>query len=153
MARKTQADDTGTDFDWTAAEPVAATAPPRRSANRNPKQNPWLKWVEQTLTTGEALAQTYPIDKHNDALNLLQHAARVLNCGLKKGFKDNGNGTETVTFLAVAEKKNQHYTAEDVRTWATAQGYRDEHLRPRIHPDIRKAYRQAHGFATAPTDE
>jgi hypothetical protein len=152
MARKSSAA-ADENFDWTAAEPTPAAEAPRRTGGAATKPNPWLRWVDQSLQTGQPLDMTYPVEQHDAATNLIQRAAQTLKCGHKKSYRDNGDGTETVTFLATYERKTSNYTSADVRAWARAEGYEEQWLKPRIHQTVRNAYRIAHGYKIDERDD
>lgn len=145
MPRKTQTptDDSGFSFENLSVED--STLPER--VQRAEKPNPLQPAVQASLDEGKG-KKLPPIPHANvkEADNYLRRAAVKLGCGITIRPVNNGDGTVTVYFQALAEKRRRTYTVDDVRAWAIAQGWTEEQLYPRVPADISNQYREAHGL-------
>jgi hypothetical protein len=113
--------------------------------NREKKPNPLLDHVRKSLTEKVTLQVSNlptPEKVHEVAL-MLQRAARELKCGLSLREHDT-----YVVFKAKPETRKMKYTANDIRTWAVANGVStQDKMTPRIPAEVRDAFRKAHGYA------
>jgi hypothetical protein len=112
--------------------------------------------LRRTLDEGRALAfQTAGTEHAKQVQNWLKTAARTANggegVGLSMSTTDNPDGTVTVDFQGKLTKIARKYTNDEIRAWAREQGVENEHLVPRIHKDVREAFKRAHGY-TKQTD-
>lgn len=109
---------------------------------REPKPNPLEAAVLATLEQGALKVPVKDEAQAKQAILYVRRAALKHNLGHSVQHRDGA-----VHFKATREKRQRKYTDTDVREWASAEGYGEEHLHPRIHADIRQAFKVANGFA------
>lgn len=68
------------------------------------------------------------------------------HCSLSTSVTETADGTWTVDFLVKRGVRNRNYTVDDIRTWAENQGVDRSFYERKIDPQLRKAYRVAHGY-------
>lgn len=87
-------------------------------------------------------------------VNLLRRAQGEANRGevehehfsLSTSVTEQADGTWTVDFQAKHGTRNRSYNADAIREWAKEVGYDPEFYAKKVHADVRKAYRVAHGY-------
>ena len=113
--------------------------------DRPEKPNPLLPAFERSLNDGKTLEIPVTNAEHaKAAVNLLRRAAKTRDVGLSVRHYPELN---VVRFRAKAEKIKRAYTAEEIRTWARANGADESLLKPRIDKRVRVAFKDAHNGA------
>lgn len=108
--------------------------------------NPLRETVRLAAESGETFeVPVKTAEQAKQATNYLRYAAAEIKRGL--AVKTVTEGNEIVVVFKVKDtRKQRKYTADDIRTWAKDQGYEDKFLTPKLHADVRTAYRRAHGY-------
>lgn len=150
MATRRKAQETPVEFDFSTVTAAPAAAPVIAF-----KPNPLKNIVQQSIDNGyQPLEITVPDSAVKEACNMLRRAALPvdkggLDCGMRIVTRENNDGTTVISFQTKAEKKTRNYTAEDVRAWAKTQPEIPKELYgTRVHRDVSRAYRIAHGLET-----
>jgi hypothetical protein len=136
---------TPTPFDFTTlGNAVVAAEIPTTVRIRTAKDNPVLDAVSAASGGVWYDLPAVPAELRKDVYNMLRRAAKTLMIGLSLHDRENPDGTITWQFR-VGEKstRKRTYTDADVREWAEASGYSGEYLYPRIHKDVRDAFKDA----------
>lgn len=121
---------------------------------RDRKPNPLAEAVLSTLDTGEALMVAVDTpEQAKDAANMVRRAQKEAgedgnHFGVRIDTREPGHSLNTtgryeVHFLATRNKRSRRYTVDQIREWAIGMGYGDDVLYPRVHPDVREAFKIA----------
>jgi hypothetical protein len=133
---------TETPFDFAAAEAVPTTLP----SKGGPQPNPLLDKLRWTLEQDQALMLILTPEQAKEAGNLVRRGAQTLGVGQNIREVPRDDGKVEFHFRLKYGKRNMKYTNSDIREWALLAGYPSELVSPKIHPDVRKAYRIEHGY-------
>lgn len=72
---------------------------------------------------------------------------------LRKAISGNDTTGYSVDFQASTDTQKRNYTVDDLRTWARENGVAEDQLVPKVHAEVRIAYRKAHGLYVKKDDK
>lgn len=126
---------------------------PRASKEGSAQTDPWyptvLKGYRDSRDSNAARSfPNLPTKKTAERIVQLLMAAYKNTPGtsLRKAISGSTDVGYSVDFKVSTETHSRNYTVNDVREWARTNGYNDDKLVPRVHADVRTAYRKAHGL-------